>query len=153
MEPDAGPEENDEASAETSHVRLSDPTASGESDEGPKLEHEEELGRGGMGVVLKAHDNDLGRDVAMKLLRAEHAGNANVVERFVEEAQVAGQLQHPGVLPVYGLEIRDDGRLSVDGLLAFQAWAKGQGLVDRELTPEEFCSPDLVVEAAEEETR
>jgi serine/threonine-protein kinase len=66
-----------------------------------------EIARGGVGVILKGHDGDLGRDVAMKVLRSDHAGNPAVVQRFVEEAQIAGQLQHPGILPVYELGMRD----------------------------------------------
>lgn len=60
-----------------------------------------ELARGGIGVVLKGRDVDLGRDVALKVLRAEHAENSVLVRRLVEEAQIGGQLQHPGILPVY----------------------------------------------------
>jgi serine/threonine protein kinase len=60
-----------------------------------------EIARGGVGVVLKGRDVDLGRDVAMKVLRAEHADNPTMMSRLVEEAQIGGQLQHPGVLPVY----------------------------------------------------
>ena len=60
-----------------------------------------EIARGGMGVVLRGRDVDLGRDVAMKVLKAEHANRRGMVQRFVEEAQIGGQLQHPGVVPVY----------------------------------------------------
>jgi serine/threonine-protein kinase len=62
-----------------------------------------EIARGGMGAVLKGWDTGLGRDVAVKVLLEAHAGKAELVQRFVEEAQVAGQLQHPGVVPVYEL--------------------------------------------------
>ena len=54
-----------------------------------------EIARGGVGIVYKGHDVDLGRDVAMKVLQRDHLGNAEIVERFVEEAQIGGQLQHP----------------------------------------------------------
>src|SRR5207248_538105 len=60
-----------------------------------------ELGRGGMGLVLRGRDADLGRDVAVKVLLEAHRGHAELERRFVEEAQIAGQLQHPGVVPVY----------------------------------------------------
>gem|GEM_PF-516766 len=69
-----------------------------------------ELARGGVGVVLKGRDVDLGRDVAMKILRDEHAKRGDVVERFVEEAQIGGQLQHPGIVPVYELGVSADRR-------------------------------------------
>jgi tetratricopeptide (TPR) repeat protein/tRNA A-37 threonylcarbamoyl transferase component Bud32 len=69
-----------------------------------------EIARGGVGVVLKGHDVDLGRDVAMKVVREEHADNVDVLRRFVEEAQIGGQLQHPGIVPVYELGLRADGK-------------------------------------------
>jgi eukaryotic-like serine/threonine-protein kinase len=62
-----------------------------------------EIARGGMGIVLKGRDPDLGRDVAVKVLLPGHAGNPAMIRRFIEEAQVGGQLQHPGILPVYEL--------------------------------------------------
>src|SRR6516162_7259296 len=62
-----------------------------------------EIARGGMGVVLKGRDHDLGRDVAIKVLHPGHAGDRALVRRFVEEAQIGGQLQHPAILPVYEL--------------------------------------------------
>jgi serine/threonine-protein kinase len=60
-----------------------------------------EIDRGGMGVILKGRDPDLGRDVALKVLREDHRENPDMVRRFVEEAQICGQLQHPGVVPIY----------------------------------------------------
>jgi tRNA A-37 threonylcarbamoyl transferase component Bud32 len=66
-----------------------------------------EIARGGMGVVLKGYDVDLAREVAVKVLREEHAERPDIVRRFVEEAQIGGQLQHPGIAPVY--EIGVDG--------------------------------------------
>jgi serine/threonine-protein kinase len=69
-----------------------------------------ELGRGGMGTVLLGRDPELGRDLALKVMREECAIHADVVQRFREEAQVGGQLQHPGVVPVYELGRADDGR-------------------------------------------
>jgi serine/threonine-protein kinase len=62
-----------------------------------------EIGRGGMGSVLRGHDPDLGRDLAIKVLLDRHRSDDEVLRRFVEEAQIAGQLQHPGVVPVYEL--------------------------------------------------
>jgi serine/threonine-protein kinase len=67
-----------------------------------------EIARGGMGVILKGHDSDLGRDVALKVLDGELAKNPAVVQRFVEEAQIGGQLQHPGIVPVYELGLMAD---------------------------------------------
>ncbi len=62
-----------------------------------------EIARGGMGAILKGRDTDLGRDVAMKVLLDQHRDNPDLVRRFVEEAQIGGQLQHPGIVPVYEL--------------------------------------------------
>src|SRR5213078_1024082 len=62
-----------------------------------------EIARGGMGVVLKGRDVDLGRDVAVKVLLERHLDSPEMVRRFVEEAQIGGQLQHPGIVPVYEL--------------------------------------------------
>ena len=62
-----------------------------------------EIARGGMGAVLKGRDPDLGRDVALKVLREDLRDNADLVRRFVEEAQIGGQLQHPGIVPIYEL--------------------------------------------------
>jgi len=69
-----------------------------------------EIARGGMGVVMRAHDADLGRDVALKVLHEHLAGDPAVVERFVEEAQIGGQLQHPGIVSVYELGLMADER-------------------------------------------
>ena len=69
-----------------------------------------EIARGGMGVIIKGRDPDLGRDLAFKVLKADLAGKAVAEQRFVEEAQVGGQLQHPGVVPVYDLGRFADGR-------------------------------------------
>src|SRR5215831_17237250 len=69
-----------------------------------------EIARGGMGVILKGHDTDLGRDVAVKVLDGELAKRPAVVQRFVEEAQIGGQLQHPGIVPVYELGLMADER-------------------------------------------
>ena len=60
-----------------------------------------ELGRGGMGAVFKGRDPELGRELAVKVLLERHHDDPRTVERFLEEAQVGGQLQHPGVVPVY----------------------------------------------------
>ena len=69
-----------------------------------------EIARGGMGTILKGHDTDLGRDVAVKVLDDEMSKNPAVVQRFVEEAQIGGQLQHPGIVPVYELGLMADDR-------------------------------------------
>lgn len=62
-----------------------------------------EIARGGMGAVLKGHDVDLGRDVAVKVLLDAHRDKPQLFHRFVEEVQISGQLQHPGIVPIYEL--------------------------------------------------
>jgi len=62
-----------------------------------------EIARGGMGAVLRGRDVDLGRDLAVKVLLEKHAGKPEIARRFIEEAQIGGQLQHPGVVPVYDI--------------------------------------------------
>lgn len=59
-----------------------------------------ELGRGGMGVVLLAKDRELNRHVAIKILR-EAPTDAEVIKRFIREAQVIAKLSHPNIVQVY----------------------------------------------------
>jgi serine/threonine-protein kinase len=66
-----------------------------------------EVARGGIGLVLKGNDPRLGRDVAIKVLHEQHRDNSALVERFIEEAQIGGQLEHPGIVPVYELGAED----------------------------------------------
>jgi serine/threonine-protein kinase len=70
----------------------------------------EEIGRGGMGVVFRARDPSLNRPLAVKVLLEKHRGLAELEGRFLEEAQVTGQLQHPGVPPVHEVGRLEDGR-------------------------------------------
>ena len=62
-----------------------------------------EIARGGMGAVLRGRDVDLGRDLAVKVLLEKYVNRPDVARRFIEEAQIGGQLQHPGVVPVYDI--------------------------------------------------
>ncbi|MCB9878447.1 MAG: tetratricopeptide repeat protein [Planctomycetes bacterium] len=76
----------------------------------PRYELLGELGRGGVGVVYHGRDVDLSREVAMKVLHPEFAANPDVLDRFIEEAQIGGQLQHPGIVPVYEIGLQADDR-------------------------------------------
>jgi serine/threonine-protein kinase len=72
------------------------------------LEEETPRGKGGMGQVWLAHDHGLGRRVALKEMRPELADQEEARRRFLLEAQVTSQLQHPGIVPVY--EVLDSGQ-------------------------------------------
>jgi serine/threonine-protein kinase len=65
---------------------------------------------GGIGRVWLAHDSDLGRDVALKELRPDRSDQPEVWARFIDEAKITGQLEHPGIVPVYELVRGDDQR-------------------------------------------
>ncbi|MCY3019315.1 MAG: protein kinase [Planctomycetota bacterium] len=70
---------------------------------------EDEIARGGMGAILKAVDRDIRRPVAMKVMLGE--ADERKRARFVEEAQVTGQLEHPNIVPIHELGVDSDGRL------------------------------------------
>jgi WD40 repeat protein len=66
--------------------------------------------QGGLGLLFLAEDAELRRIVALKCLQALAAADADARERFVREAEVTGKLEHPGVVPVYGLGSDGEGR-------------------------------------------
>jgi serine/threonine-protein kinase len=68
------------------------------------------LGAGGMGEVRLCHDERIGREIALKVMRRE-AATADGSTRFVREARVQGQLEHPSVVPVYDLARDENGTL------------------------------------------
>ena len=77
-----------------------------------------EIARGGMGAVLRIWDKNLDRPLAMKVIlgQAERAGDTPPAEtakvaRFLEEAQVTGQLDHPGIVPVHELGLDPENRV------------------------------------------
>jgi len=74
---------------------------------GPRYALEREIGRGGMGIVYLARDTVLERQVAIKVLRPEHA-TATAVERFLREARTLARLSHPHVVQVHDV-IEPDG--------------------------------------------
>ncbi|MFN7988547.1 MAG: protein kinase [Thermoanaerobaculia bacterium] len=71
------------------------------------------LGEGGMGVVWRATDSKLKRDVAIKVLPEAFAADAERLARFEREAQVLAQLQHPNIASIYGLEESNGARALV----------------------------------------
>ncbi len=75
-----------------------------------KFRLEEELARGGMGIIIKSRDVELDRVVAIKLLLKEHQTKPHLHRQFINEAQITGQLQHPGIVPIYETGTSSDDR-------------------------------------------
>src|SRR3954470_10827120 len=91
---------------------------------GDRYRIERELGRGGMGVVLLAHDVKLDRPVAIKALRPDAAHPVNA-DRFLREIRIAAQLQHPNILSLI-----DSGE--TDGIAYFvMPYVPGESLRER----------------------
>ncbi|MCH2106229.1 MAG: bifunctional serine/threonine-protein kinase/formylglycine-generating enzyme family protein [Planctomycetes bacterium] len=80
-----------------------------------RLEVQGEMARGGMGAVLSVFDRNLRRQMAMKVMlkqeELEGPLSAGPMGRFLDEAQITGQLEHPGIVPVHELGIDPDGRV------------------------------------------
>src|SRR5262245_8896513 len=70
----------------------------------------DEIGHGGMGVVYRARDAALDRDVAVKLLSEHFPPDSLPAQRFLSEARITGQLQHPGIPAVHQVGTVADGR-------------------------------------------
>ena len=79
--------------------------------EGKKYKVLGTIGRGGMGVVHQARDLRIVRNVAMKVIKTSSQFSRENVLRFVDEAQLTGQLQHPNIIPVYELGLDEYGEV------------------------------------------
>src|SRR5829696_8516603 len=79
--------------------RVPDPLASSSDSE-----LDQEIGRGGMGIVYLAKDRRLKRQVAIKLLPPELAFRSEIRSRFLREAETAAQLSHPNIVPIYTVD-------------------------------------------------
>ncbi|HEX3111625.1 MAG TPA: protein kinase [Thermoanaerobaculia bacterium] len=75
------------------------------------------IGAGGMGVVYRAVDTRLGREVAVKVLSPHLTGDADATKRFEQEARAAGRLNHPNILAIYDIGVEGDSRYIVSELL------------------------------------
>ena len=73
--------------------------------------HVRRLGMGGMGEVLLVHDPKINRHLAMKIIHKRLVDSQSQLVRFIKEAQVCAQLQHPNIVPVYDLSKLEDGRV------------------------------------------
>ncbi|MFT7464042.1 MAG: WD40 repeat protein/serine/threonine protein kinase [Pseudohongiellaceae bacterium] len=96
-------------------ARLSEASSGGQH-----LGDRREIARGGMGRILRTWDNSLRRTLAMKVLLDTRLYGAHIPEdsserrqlsRFLEEAQITGQLDHPGIVPVHELGVDDEGQV------------------------------------------
>ena len=88
----------------------------------------DELGRGGLGVVLAAEDLSLRRELAIKVLRA--AEDEELISDFIDEAQITGQLEHPNIVPVYdlGLDGQQQPYMAMKMVRGTTLWEMVQGI-------------------------
>jgi serine/threonine-protein kinase len=90
------------------------------------------LGQGGFGVVFRAHDASLDREVALKFLNPEHTSTPQILQRFLQEARSAAKVAHPGIVTVYECGQITDKKSPANGA-AFIAMERlvGESLTDR----------------------
>lgn len=91
----------------------------------PRYQLGEEIGRGGMGRIIRALDAEIGREVALKVLHGGGAAPESTVRRFWTEVQATGQLEHPSIIPVH-----DVGHLSSGELFYVMKRLSGRSLAD-----------------------
>ncbi|MDA0919879.1 MAG: tetratricopeptide repeat protein [Planctomycetota bacterium] len=79
------------------------------ADEAPRYDMVDNFARGGMGNIWLAKDSMIKREVAYKELLPRAMRRSSIVERFIQEGQVTGQLEHPGIVPIYDLGYQENG--------------------------------------------
>ena len=82
----------------------------GESSLPKRYRLQDKIGQGGMGVIHRAVDQELDREVAIKMLLDRYDRHSSVAQRFIDEARIMGQLQHPGIPAIHELGVLTDGR-------------------------------------------
>ncbi len=85
----------------------------------------DEIGKGGMATVYKAHHNKLARDVAIKVMHPAYSGEETFLRRFEREAQVVARLEHPHIVPIYDYAVHEGHPYLV------MRYIKGETLKDR----------------------
>lgn len=98
---------------------------------------------GGLGRVHLARDEQLHRSVALKEIRPERADDPHARQRFLNEAEITGQLEHPGIVPVYALEHDADGR-PVYAMRFIQGRTLGDAIDDYHRQPTPLGLRDLL---------
>jgi serine/threonine protein kinase len=103
----------------------------------PAYEIEREIGRGGAGIVYRARDTRLKREVAIKLLPPDLAFRSDTRERFMREAETSARLNHPNIVQIYSVDEKD-------GLAYFvMALIEGQNLGDKVRLQGALPFPDI----------
>ena len=90
-------------------IRPSPPKREGMSSGADRYLLLDNFAHGGLGNIWKAEDKAIRREVAFKELLPKALRNKAVVERFIEEAQITGQLEHPGIVPIYDIGYQENG--------------------------------------------
>ncbi len=130
---------------------------------------QEEIGKGGMGIVYRAYDPDIDRNLALKVLRPERAFEWEVTQRFLREAKAAGRLTHPNIVIIYDVgedsgrafiamelltgvplnRLIKEKRVSFDDAINFAMqiaealnYAHGEGVVHRDIKPSNIIITD-----------
>lgn len=91
-------------------VKDSPPAAGASTSSGKRFHILRPHAKGGLGQVYVAMDSELNREVALKEIQTAHADDVANRSRFVLEAEITGGLEHPGIVPVYGIGTYADGR-------------------------------------------
>ncbi len=90
------------------------------------------LGSGGFGVVFRAHDTSLDREVALKFLHPEHTATPQILNRFLQEARSAAKIAHPGIVTVYECgQIAGTGGAADGSAYIAMELLQGESLTDR----------------------